>query len=85
MYIWTGKMNAKAVHAKDPIRLMKRPNFGMSMASTADSKTSKVRRKRRLVGRKLVRVGILLYKLDDSMISKTGMSCIGYEPRRPKQ
>ena len=70
-------MNAKAVHAKEPIKLMKRPNFGTSMAKVAERRTRRVRIISRFVGRKLLSVGILLYRLEDSIISNTGMSCIG--------
>ena len=60
LYICTGKINAKAVHAKDPIRLIKSPNFGTTIAPVAVSSTTNVLYVRRLVAVKLDRVGMRL-------------------------
>ena len=70
-------MKASAVQANDPIKLINRPNLGTKVAKIAVNKTMSVLKNKRLVGRKLLRVGIFLYKFEDSMISKTGMSCMG--------
>ena len=70
-------MKVRAVQEKDPIKLMNKPNLGTIMPIVAERRTIRVRMISRFVGRKLLSVGILLYRLDDSIISKTGMICKG--------
>jgi len=41
LYIRGGNTNAKAVHAKAPVRFTKRPNLGTTIALTAVSMTTK--------------------------------------------
>jgi hypothetical protein len=44
-----GKMNARQVQAKEPVKLMNSPNFGTIMAITAVKITAKVLIERRFV------------------------------------
>ncbi len=60
LYMYTGKIKARDVHAKDPIRLIKSPNLGTIMAPVAVSRTKIVRKNMRFVGRNESNVGIRL-------------------------
>ncbi len=60
LYMYTGKIKARDVHANDPIRLIKSPNLGTIMAPVAVSKTKIVRKNMRFVGRNESKVGIRL-------------------------
>ena len=51
LYMRTGRMKASAVHANEPTKLIKRPNFGTTVAIIALKSTISVRKNSRLVGR----------------------------------
>lgn len=50
LYIYTGRINAKAVQANEPIRLINRPNLGTNRAPVAVNNTVNVLKNIRFVG-----------------------------------
>ena len=75
-------MNARAVHANAPVKFMNIPNFGIVIARKPVIRTISV----------LIMVLLLLSILGNflkhsvfSVISIAGITCIGNDPKRPRQ
>ena len=70
-------MNANAVQANEPTKLINRPNLGMIMANMAVNMTKTVRKHISFESCKPYVEGVWLKKLESSKISKTGIICKG--------
>ena len=83
-----GKIKARQVQAKEPVREIKRPNLGTIMAKNAVKRTNKVRTNSRLAyGIPFLASGLGSHSKQGvfSVISNTGIICMGRLPRSPKQ
>ena len=75
-------MKAKAVHANAPVRFMNIPNLGIVIARNPVIRTIRVL----MIVLLLLRMfGNFLKHSVFSVISMAGMTCIGNDPRSPKQ
>ena len=82
----TGRMNARAVQANAPVKLINKPNLGIIRADRPVAITIKLLRTMFLVyGYSELGLGIALKQFVASVIYSAGMTSMGYEPSRPMQ
>ena len=83
----TGITNARAVHAKAPVKFMNKPNLGITMAESPVPTTIMVLKTMLFKYRRLSpnKLGKALKHLLFSVISIAGITYIGNDPKRPRQ